>query len=115
MKIEFEFFWLFGQDCRRLSSNGALGGELAAALGAGQDVLAVLVELELGDDDVGGVDAEGNRLAGGLVAGDALNVDDVFETVDSGDLALAALVGTTDNGDLVFLADGDGADLLCLC
>jgi hypothetical protein len=39
-------------------------------------------------------------------------VDDVFETVHGGDLALAALVGATDNHDLVILADGDAADLV---
>ncbi len=99
------------KDHTHLSSDLAGGGELAAALGAGQDVLAVLVELELGDDDVGGVDAEGHGLARGLVAGDALDVDDVFETIDGGDLALGALVGAADDGDLVVLADGDGADL----
>lgn len=86
--------------------------ELTADLGAGQDALTVLVELELGDDDVGGVDAQGDALAGGLVAGDTLDVDHVLETVDGGDLALTALVGATDNGDLVVLADGDAADLL---
>ena len=95
-----------------LSGDLVLGPELAADLGAGQDVLAVLVELELGDDDVGGVDAQGHGLAGGLVAGDALDVDDVSEAVDGGDLALAALVGAADDGDLVVLADGDAADLL---
>lgn len=97
-----------------LSSDLAGGGELTAALGAGQDVLAVLVELELGNDDVGGVDAEGYGLARGLVAGDALDVDDIFQTVDGGDLALGALVGAADNGDLVVLADGDGADVVLL-
>lgn len=86
--------------------------ELTADLGARQDALTVLVELELGDDDVGGVDAQGNGLAAGLVAGDTLDVDHVLETVDGGDLALTALVGATDNGDLVVLADGDAADLL---
>lgn len=85
--------------------------ELTADLGAGQDALTVLVELELGDDDVGGVDAQGDALAAGLVAGDTLDVDHVLETVDGGDLALTALVGATDNGDLVVLADGDAADL----
>lgn len=94
-----------------LSSDLVGGSELTAALGAGQDVLTVLVELELGDDDVGGVDAQGDGLARGLVAGDALDVDDVLEAVDGGDLALGALVGATDDGDLVVLADGDGADL----
>jgi hypothetical protein len=58
------------------------------------------------------VETQGNALAVGLLAGDTLNVDNVFETVDGGDLALTALVGTTDNGDLVILADGDAADLL---
>jgi hypothetical protein len=96
----------------RLGGDLGLSLELTADLGAGQDVLTVLVELELVDDDVGRVNAQGNGLAGGLVAGDTLDVDDVLETVDGGDLALAALVGATDDGDLVVLADGDGADLL---
>lgn len=39
-------------------------------------------------------------------------MDNPLETVDAGDLALTALVGATDNGDLVVFADGDGADLL---
>ena len=59
------------------------------------------------------MDADGDALAVGLLAGDALDVDDVFETVDAGDLALAALVGASDDGDLVVFADGDGADLNC--
>lgn len=42
-------------------------------------------------------------------------MDDVAETVDGGDLALTALEGTTGNGDLVILADGDGADLDARC
>jgi hypothetical protein len=95
----------------RLGGDLALGGQLTAALDAGQDVLAVLVELELGNDDVGGVKAQGNALAGSLLADDALDVDDVFETVDGGDLALLALLGAANDGDLVLLADGDAADL----
>lgn len=88
-----------------------LGGLLATSLDAGKNVLTVLVELEASDDDVAGVDAEGNRLAGGLVAGDALNVDDVLEAVNRGDLALLVLVEATDDPDLVVLADGDAPDL----
>jgi hypothetical protein len=57
------------------------------------------------------VDADGDGLAVGLLAVDALDVDHVLEAVDGGDLALTALVGTTDDGDLVILANGDGADL----
>lgn len=58
------------------------------------------------------MDGEGNALAVGLLADNTLDVDGPLQTVDAGDLALTALVGTTDNGDLVVLADGDGADLL---
>lgn len=50
-------------------------------------------------------------MAVGLLAGDALDVHDVLETVDGGDLALTTLVAATDDGDLVVLADRDGADL----
>lgn len=85
--------------------------QLTASLDALQDVLAVLIELELLDDDLAGVDAEGHALAGRLVAGDALDVDLVLEAVDRQDLALAALVGAPDDLDLVVLADGDAADL----
>lgn len=75
------------------------------------DVLAVLVELELGDFHLGGRDANGDGLAVGLLAGDALNVNDVLEAVHRGDLALTTLVGAALDDDLVVLADGDGADL----
>lgn len=96
---------------RLLGGSLALGAGLAAGLDALQDGLTVLVELELGDDHVGGVDAERDGLAGGLLAGDTLDVDHVLETVDGSDLALLVLVAATDNGDLVVLADGNAADL----
>jgi hypothetical protein len=38
-------------------------------------------------------------------------VDDPLLTVDLDNLALTALVGTTDNHDLVVLANGDGTNL----
>jgi hypothetical protein len=88
-----------------------LGADLTTDLDALQYGLSVLVKLELVDDDVGGVDAERDALARDLLAGDALDVDHVLETVDGGDLALAALVAAADNGDLVVLSDGDAADL----
>lgn len=96
----------------RLFGGGlALGTSLAAGLDALQDGLAVLVELQLGDDDVGGVDAQRDGLAGDLLAGDTLDVDHVLETVHGGDLALLVLVGAADDLDLVILADRDAADL----
>ena len=83
---------------------------LAAAL-ALQESLAILIELELGDDNLGGIDANGNRHSICLFTGESLDVDDPFLAVHSGDLALAALEATTDHLDLIVLADGDGADL----
>lgn len=90
----------------------ALVTSLTAGLDALQDGLTVLVELQLGDDDVGGVDAQRDGLAGDLLTSDTLDVNHVLETVDGGDLALLVLVGAADNRDLVILADGDAADLL---
>jgi len=42
----------------------------AASALALEDLLTVLVELELGDDDLGGSDGDGDRLAVGLLADD---------------------------------------------
>jgi len=57
------------------------------------------------------VDAEGDALAVGLLAGHALDVDHVFEAIHRRDLALLVLVGAADDQDLVVLANGDAADL----
>ena len=81
----------------------------------GKDLLAILVEVELGDDDVGGGDGDGDGLAVGLLAGDTLDVDTVLETVDGGDTAGLSLVGAPSNDHLIVLADGDGADLIWTC
>lgn len=89
-------------------------GSLTALSDALQDLLTVLVEVELGDDDLGGVDTEGNALAVGLLADDTLDVDNPLKTVNAGDLALTALLASTDNGDLVVLADGERADIVLL-
>lgn len=51
------------------------------------------------------VDAERNGLARGLLAGDTLNVDLVLETVDAGDLALAALVAAANDLDFIILSE----------
>lgn len=77
-----------------------------------EERLTVLVEVELGDDDVGGGDAEGNALAVGLLTDNTLNVHNVLETVDGGDLAFPALGGTSGNENFVLAADGERADLL---
>lgn len=63
---------------------------LATLADAGEDLLAVLVELELGDDDLGGSDGDRNGLAVGLLADDTLDVDGPLQTVNAGDLTLTA-------------------------
>ena len=85
----------------------------SASLGlAIEEGLAILVELELGDDDFGRVDADVDGGAIDLLAGDALDVDDPLAAVDLHHLALAALVCPADYLNLVVLADGDGADVV---
>lgn len=38
-------------------------------------------------------------------------MDDVFETVDGGDLAVTTFIGAAGYSDFVVFANGDGADL----
>lgn len=70
--------------------------------------------MELGDLDLGGGDTDGDGLAVGLLAGDALDVDHILEAVAGGDLALTALVGATLDDNLIVLAERDGADVVLL-
>lgn len=86
-------------------------GGLRSAVLALEDGLAILVELSLGDDDVGGVDTDRDGGTVDLLAGDAVDVDNPLLTVDLDDLTLTALEGTTNNHDLVILANRDGAGL----
>ena len=74
--------------------------------------LAVLVELELGDDNLGGVDTDVDGGAVHLLAGDALDVDDPLLAVHLDNLALATLEATPHNLNLVVLADGNRANLM---
>ena len=87
------------------------GLSLLGAVLALEKILAVLVHVNLGDNNLGGVDADGNGGTVGLLAVDTLNVDDPLAAVDLDNLALATLEGATDDHDLVVLADGDGAGL----
>lgn len=89
----------------------ALGVVAGGAVLALQDLLAVLVKLDLGDDDLGGVDAHGHRGAVGLLAHHTLDVDDELLTVARRDAALAVLERAAHNRDLVVLADRQRAHL----
>ena len=76
-----------------------------------QQVLSVLVELQIGDLDLGGVDADLGRGSVHLLAGDSLDVDDPLLSVDLRHLALLALEGATRHLHLIALDHGDGVDL----
>ncbi len=81
---------------------------------SGEQILAILVEMQLCDFDVGGVDGDGDRLAIDLVLVDLFNVDAPFEAVDLHDLALAALPRAARDLDNVVLADGHGIHAVLL-
>jgi len=70
--------------------------------------------VDLGDDNLGGVDTDGDGGTVGLLAVDALDVNDPLATVDLDDLALTALEGTANDHDLIILADGDGTGAVLL-
>ena len=76
-----------------------------------QQVLSVLVELQIGDLDLGGVNADLGRGSVHLLTGDSLDVDDPLLSVDLRHLSLLALEGATSHLHLIALHDGDGVDL----
>ena len=88
----------------------SLGGSGLAVL-AVQDSLSALVHLDLGDHNVGGVDADVDGLTIGLISSASLDVNHVFLSVHSGDLALALLEVAAGDQNLVVLADGEGSHL----
>ena len=72
-----------------------------------QDLLPILVQLELRDLKFAWGDANGHALTIALLARDSLDVHDVFEAVDGGDLAFTAFVAAAFDDDFVVFADGD--------
>jgi acyl CoA:acetate/3-ketoacid CoA transferase len=88
----------------------ALGGNVVTVL-AVEDSLSALVHLDLGDNAVGGVDANLNSLAVSLISSASLDVDHIFLSVHSGDLALALLEVASGHNNLVILADGKRSHL----
>ena len=68
--------------------------------------LPVLVQLDRRDDDVAGVDANGDGCTVRLVALDAVDMDYPLLAVDLGDLALPTLVLAPNNPNLIILTDG---------
>ena len=76
-----------------------------------QKVLSVLVELQIGDLDLRGVNADLGRGSVHLLTGDSLDVDDPLLSVDLRHLSLLALEGATSHLHLIALDHRDGVDL----
>jgi len=89
-----------------LSSGSAGGARL-------EHSLSVLVELQLGDDAVGWVDANVDGGAVDLLSLGSLDVDDELLSVDGRDSSgRLSLVVTSDNHDLVILSDWERSDVV---
>lgn len=67
----------------------------------------VLVQLNGNDDDIAGMNADGNARTVRLVPLDTVYMDDPLLTVHLGDLALASLVLSSDNPHLIILPNGE--------
>lgn len=76
--------------------------------------LSVLVQVKLGDDKLGWVDVDWDGSTVGLLLGQLVNLDGEFQSVNRRDLTLLALLGTTDNKNLVLLSDWKSLDLVLL-
>ena len=83
---------------------------IRAALLAFEEGLAVLIELEGGDDTVAGVDGKVGLLGVELLTNDFLNIKASAAAVDGLDLTFTSLHGSADNLNRVTLADGDCTD-----
>ena len=92
---------------------GVLSLESRSVLSLEQS-FSVLVELDLGDHDVGWVDAHCNRLTVSLLSANSLDVDDVLLTIALGDLSLSISEVTSNNHDFVFSSDGKRSDVVLL-
>ena len=69
-----------------------------------------LVQLELGNNNLGRRDTDGSSGTVNLFTGNTVDVDNPLLTVDLDNLTFATLVSTTDNHDFVVLANRDGAN-----
>ena len=78
----------------------------------GEEILAVLVKSQVGDDAVAGVDRDFSLLSVHLLLHEFLNVDAPSAAVNFSDFALTVFVGSTDDLDSVTIANRDGAGLV---
>ena len=84
---------------------------LTALSDARKERFTVLINVQVGDDQIRRGKSNRNILAVGLLADHALNVNNVLQTVDGGDAALTALLGAPGDGDGIVDTKGNGANL----
>jgi hypothetical protein len=87
-------------------------GGTGRSLFALEEGLAILVELEAGNNTVAGVNGELSALSVGLFFHDFINVNASAATVNSLDLAFTALEGASHNLDSVSFTDGNGTNFV---
>lgn len=74
--------------------------------------LSLVVQVQLGDDNLGWVDVDWDRSTRGLLLLQLVDLDRELQSVDGGDLTLGTLLRTSDNSDLVLLSDWDRSDVV---
>merc|ERR1712130_95317 len=76
--------------------------------------LSLVVQVQLGDDNLGWVNVDWHGSTRGLLELQLLDLDSELQSVNGGDLTLRTLLGTSDDGDLVLLSDRNGLDVVLL-
>ena len=84
----------------------------SGSLFAVEEGLAVLVETQVRNNAIAGVNRDLGLLSVGLLLHELLNVNAPFAAVNFSDFALTVLVGSADDLDGVTVANGDGAGLV---
>lgn len=74
--------------------------------------LSLVVQVQLVDDNLGWVNVDWDRSTRGLFLLQLLDLNGKLQSVDSGNLTLGTLLGTSDNGNLIFLSDWKRSDVV---
>lgn len=72
--------------------------------------LSVLVQVQLGDDNLGWVQSDWDGGTVGLFLGDLVNLDGELQSVDGRNLTFLTLLGTTGDQNFVFSSDWQSLD-----
>ena|SRR6185437_6870 len=74
-------------------------------------ILPVLIHLDVGDNNIAGVDSDRNRCTIRLVPLDTIYVNDPFLAVDLCHFALTTSIFATNDSDFIVFSDGKGTAL----